>query len=73
MVALCVESPKAYTGDAPDRTHHPFLAVFFPVFTTLNISSSDIPLTFGNGTLNFTADSFRLFLIALDNAFAFVG
>ena len=58
---------------APDHTHHPFLAVFFPVFTTLNISSSDIPFTFGSGTLNFAAASFRLFLIALDKAFALLG
>ena len=52
---------------------HPFFAVFFPVFTTLNISSSAIPLTRGNGTLNFAAFSARLFLIALDSAFALVG
>ena len=51
---------------------HPFFAVFFPVFTTLNISSSAMPLTFGNGTLNFAAFSARLFLIALDRALAFV-
>ena len=49
---------------------HPFFAVFFPVFTTLNISSSLIPLTFGNGTLNFAAFSFRFSLILLLNAFA---
>ena len=55
------------------RAHHPFLAVFFPVFTILNISSSDIPFTFGKGTLNLAADSFRLFLIALDKAFALEG
>jgi hypothetical protein len=52
---------------------HPFLAVFFPVFTTLNISSSAIPRTLGSGTLNLAAFSFRLFLIALDSAFALVG
>ena len=51
---------------------HPFFAVFFPVLTTLNISSSLIPLTFGSGTLNFAAFSFRLFLIAELSAFAFV-
>ncbi len=52
---------------------HPFFAVFFPVFTTLNISSSAIPLTLGKGTLNLAAFSALLFLIALDSAFAFVG
>ena len=39
----------------------PFFAVFFPVLTTLNISSSAIPLTFGRGTENLAAFSFRLF------------
>ena len=34
---------------------HPFFAVFLPVLTTLNISSSLIPFTFGSGTLNFAA------------------
>ena len=47
-----------------------FFAVFLPVLTTLNISSSAIPLTFGNGTLNLAAFSALLFLIALDNALA---
>lgn len=32
-----------------------------------------MPLTLGSGTLNLAAFSFRLFLIALDNAFAVVG
>lgn len=49
-----------------------FLLVFFPVFTTLNISSSLIPLTLGNGTANFAAFSFRLSLIALESALALV-
>jgi hypothetical protein len=35
----------------------PFFAVFFPVFTTLNISSSAIPRTLGKGTENFAAFS----------------
>src|ERR1700693_1295422 len=52
---------------------HPFFAVFFPVFTTLNISSSAIPRTLGKGTLNFAAFSALLFLIAEDKALAFVG
>lgn len=39
----------------------PFFAVFFPVLTTLNISSSAMPLTLGNGTENLAAFSFRLF------------
>ena len=34
---------------------HAFFAVFLPVFTTLNISSSLIPFTLGSGTLNFAA------------------
>jgi hypothetical protein len=41
--------------------------------TTLNISSSAIPRTFGRGTLNLAAFSFLLFLMALDKAFALVG
>ncbi len=49
---------------------YPFLAVFFPVFTTLNISSSLIPFTFGNGTLNFAAFSALLFLICELSALA---
>lgn len=49
---------------------YPFFAVFFPVFTTLNISSSLMPFTFGNGTLNFAAFSARLFLICELSAFA---
>lgn len=52
---------------------HPFFAIFFPVLTTLNISSSAIPFTLGNGTLNLAAFSALLFLIALDKAFALVG
>ena len=52
---------------------HPFFAVFFPVLTTLNISSSAMLLTFGSGTLNLAAFSALLFLIALDNALALVG
>jgi hypothetical protein len=48
-----------------------FLAVFFPVLTTLNISSSAMPLTLGSGTLNLAAFSFLLFLMAEDKAFAF--
>ena len=43
------------------RSEIPFFAVFFPVLTTLNISSSAIPLTFGSGTENLAAFSFRLF------------
>jgi hypothetical protein len=50
-----------------------FFPVFFPVFTTLNISSSAMPRTFGNGTENFAAFSFRLSLIAELSAFAAVG
>lgn len=46
------------------------LLLLFPVFNTLNISSSAIPLTFGSGTAYFAALSFRLCLIALDKAFA---
>jgi len=41
-----------------------FFAVFLPVLTTLNISSSAIPLTLGSGTENFAAFSALLFLIA---------
>ena len=44
----------------------PFFAVFFPVDITLNISSSLMPFTLGNGTLNLAAFSFRLFLIAVN-------
>lgn len=43
---------------------------FEPVLMTLNISSSAIPLTFGNGTAYFAALSFLLSLILLDSAFA---
>ncbi len=50
-----------------------FLAVFLPVLTTLNISCSLIPRTFGNGTENRADFSFRLFLIADESAFALVG
>ena len=52
---------------------HDFFFVFFPVPIALNISSSLIPLTFGNGTEYFAAFSERLFLMALDSALAFVG
>ena len=52
---------------------HDFFFVFFPVPMALNISSSLIPLTFGNGTEYFAAFSERLFLMALDSALAFVG
>lgn len=48
-----------------------FFAVFFPVLTTLNISSSAIPLTLGSGTLNLAAFSALLFLMAEERAFAF--
>ena len=44
--------------------------LLFPVLITLNISSSAIPLTFGNGTAYLAALSFRLSLIALDRALA---
>jgi len=50
-----------------------FFAVFFPVLTALNISSSLIPRTLGNGTENFAAFSLRLFLIAEESAFALEG
>jgi len=43
---------------------HPFLFVL-PVLTTLNISSSAIPLTLGRGTANLPALSFRFCLSAL--------
>jgi len=43
----------------------------FPVFKTLNTSSSAIPLTFGNGTLNLAAASFRFCLTILESCFAF--
>jgi hypothetical protein len=46
------------------------LLLLLPVFNTLNISSSAIPLPFGNGTANLAALSFRLCLIALDIALA---
>ena len=49
---------------------HPFFFVFFPVFTTLNISSSLMPRTLGSGTLNRAAFSALLFLIALLSALA---
>src|SRR4051812_10310301 len=49
-----------------------FLCVFFPVLTTLNISSSLIPLTLGRGTANLAAFSLRLSLIALERALALV-
>ena len=52
---------------------HPFFFVFFPVFTTLNISSSLMPLTLGRGTLNRAAFSALLFLIALLRALADAG
>lgn len=51
----------------------PFLAVFFPVLTTLNISSSEMPLTFGSGTENFAAFSARFCLMAVERALALVG
>ena len=51
---------------------HDFLCVFFPVLTTLNISSSLIPFTLGNGTANLAAFSFRLSLMALESALALV-
>ena len=44
--------------------------LLFPVFKTLNTSSSAIPLTFGKGTLNLAAASFRFCLTILDNCFA---
>jgi len=46
------------------------LLLLFPVFTTLNISSSAIPRTFGSGTAYLAALSFRFCLIAEDNALA---
>lgn len=46
------------------------LLLFFPVFITLNISSSAIPLTFGNGTAYFAALSFRFCLMAVESALA---
>src|SRR5271154_6278681 len=48
-----------------------FFAVFFPVLTTLNISSSETPLTLGSGTPNRAAFSDRFCLIAEDSPFAF--
>jgi hypothetical protein len=50
----------------------PFLLVFLPVATTLNISSSLMPRTFGRGTLNRAAFSALLFLIEELNALAVV-
>lgn len=47
----------------------PFLLVF-PVLTTLNISSSAIPRTLGNGTLNLPAFSFRFCFTAELSALA---
>lgn len=44
--------------------------LLFPVLTTLNISSSAIPLTLGNGTAYFAALSFRFCLRAVLRAFA---
>lgn len=41
-----------------------------PVLITLNISSSAIPRTLGNGTAYFAARSFRLSLMADDSALA---
>lgn len=57
-------------GEKGEGWVYPFFAVFFPVFTTLNISSSLMPFTFGNGTLNFAAFSARLFLICELSALA---
>lgn len=70
--ALRVKSGPTKVGFVTTR-FHAFLAVFFPVLTTLNISSSAMPLTLGSGTLNLAAFSARLFLICVDSAFAFVG
>lgn len=50
------------------RFHAFFL--LFPVLMTLNISSSAIPLTFGNGTAYFAALSFRFSLMAVERALA---
>jgi hypothetical protein len=67
-VTLCKHSrateghSRGRTSLSKGRSDIPFFAVFFPVLTTLNISSSAIPLTFGNGTENLAAFSFRLFL-----------
>jgi len=47
------------------------LCLLFPVFSTLNISSSAIPLTFGSGTAYLAALSFRFCLMAVESAFAF--
>lgn len=52
---------------------HAFFFVFFPVPMALNISSSLMPLTFGNGTEYFAAFSFLLFLIAELKALALEG
>lgn len=49
----------------------PFWCVFLPVLMTLNISSSDIPLTLGKGTANRAAFSDRLFLMDELSAFLF--
>jgi len=46
------------------------LLLLFPVFMTLNISSSAIPLTLGSGTAYFAALSFLFCLMALESAFA---
>jgi hypothetical protein len=51
---------------------HPFSAVFFPVFTTFDISST-VPRTLSKGSLNLAAFSALLLLIALDNALVFLG
>jgi hypothetical protein len=46
------------------------LLLLFPVFITLNISSSAIPRTLGNGTANLAALSFLFCLMADDRALA---
>lgn len=56
-----MERALAWSNRSRKEIGIPFFAVFLPVLTTLNVSSSDIPLTFGNGTENFAAFSFRLF------------
>jgi len=61
-----------FTGCVMTR-FQPFLLVFFPVATTLNISSSLIPRTLGRGTLKRAAFSARLFLIELLRALADAG
>lgn len=53
---------RGRTSLSKGRSDIPFFAVFFLVWTTVNNSSSAIALTFGNGTENLAAFSFRLFL-----------